>query len=98
MSKGMKIKQITTTCARKWGLPEYGNFELFVSMQAETGSNPREEAKALLKCCENLIETEGAEKLKEYYRSTKIMSTKLKKEFESSQGTKQNGGNNEPRA
>ncbi len=78
---GMRVKQITATCARKYGLPEYGNFELFVSMQAEVnGGDTRKAAKALLKYCEHLIETEGAEKLPEYYRSTKIMSTKLKKE------------------
>jgi hypothetical protein len=66
----MIIEEITATYTRKFALPEYSNFEIFCSMKARlesTDINAKECMNSLIKACKEQAESEGEQRLKEFY-------------------------------
>ena len=65
----MRITQITGSYERKFALPEYSNFKVFCGMTAELekGDNEEEALKKLVSLCKQTVESEGEQRLKEFY-------------------------------
>ena len=81
----MIIEEITVSYARKYGLPEYGNFEIFASMKARLESfdiNAKDAAASLIKECKGLVESQGEQRLKEFYENKAAIKEKVKQIIE----------------
>lgn len=77
----MIIEEITVSYARKYGLPEYGNFEISASAKARLESfdmNAKDAAASLIKECKDLIESQGNQRLIEYYAEKQAIKAKIK--------------------
>jgi hypothetical protein len=76
----MIIEEITASYARKYGLPDYGNFEIFISMKAkvESTDNNTTKAQILIEACRAQVETQGEQRLKEYYEQKAAIKEKVK--------------------
>lgn len=75
----MIIEEITVSYARKYGLPDYGNFEIFVSAKARLESQDKQDTVAeLLASCKSQVETQGEQRLKEYYEQKATTKEKVK--------------------
>lgn len=72
----MKITEIVASCSRKYGLPEYSNIDVFVSMKATTEEQEdiTNAAECLIRKCVYLAETEGKKKLQEALAKKQIYS------------------------
>jgi hypothetical protein len=65
----MRVVEITSSYNRKYGLPEYSSFDIFVSMKGNIESDDEAAgcADILFEECKNIVEERGRELLKEYW-------------------------------
>lgn len=63
----MKITEITASCSRKYGLPNYSSIDIFISLKATIDENmdTTDAAEDLIQKCVQLAETEGKKKLQQ---------------------------------
>lgn len=63
----MRIIEVTASCSRKYGLPNYSSIDIFVALKAsiEKRENPQKAAECLIRKCVHLAESEGKKKLAE---------------------------------